>query len=812
MKHKEQIAAMTLEEKALLVSGKDFWQTQELDSHGVESMFFADGPSGLRKQAAAADHLGLNVGLPATCFPSSATLANSWNEKLLEEVGTALGEEAAALGVNVLLGPGVNLKRDPRCGRNFEYYSEDPYLAGKCAAAAIRGIQSAGVSACVKHFAANSQELRRMAIDSVVDERTLRELYLTAFEIAVKEGKTKTLMSSYNPVNGVYANENAHLLRDVLRGEWGYDGVVVTDWGGNNDPAAAIAAGSDLEMPGTAGESSAAIVKAVREGQLDEVLLDETVDRLITLMEETRDARNSASVPPAVSAQKEEEHHAIARRAAAESVVLLENNGILPLPAGARVAVIGDFACNPRYQGAGSSNVNPIQLESALELLGDYGLSVVGYAQGYKRYGQKSEKLAKEACELAKKADVILLYIGLDEVTESEGLDRESIDLPANQIELLDRLRACGRPLVAVLSCGCVLKASWAGGCSALVYGALGGQAGAGAVLDVITGRENPSGKLSETWPMKLKDVPCYGRYPATERTSEYREGLYVGYRYYDTGGVPVRYPFGYGLSYTQFEYSDVAITEKAISFRIKNTGSVAGGEIAQLYVSKPDAKIFRPAKELKGFTKVFLEPGGEKAVQIPFDDKTFRYFNVKTNRWEIEGGSYLLQIGASSADIRLQVTTEVAGTDAPNPYEDVALSAYKAGAVRYVTDEEFEALLGRPIPPAEFVFFLGKKNRMVLGYNDTLAQMKYAKGAFARFVIGAMEFVEKTLRACGKRAAANTFVMGVYHLPFRGIARMAGGMVNMPMVDGVLTMCNRGFWPGIVQVIRAFVKKGEKK
>ena len=671
-KHQDIIDQLTLKEKASLISGKDFWQTVNIDRLNIPSAFLSDGPHGVRRQAAAADHLGLNASIPATCYPTAATMANSWDPELGEVLGQKLGQEAAVQKVNVLLGPGTNMKRHPMCGRNFEYFSEDPYLAGKMAAGYIRGIQSNGISACVKHFACNDQEENRMTLDSVVDERTLREIYLTAFEIAVKEGKTKSIMSSYNLVNGVYANENEHLLVDILRKEWGFDGLVVTDWGGNNDGVLSLKCYNQLEMPGNP-DRPEEVVKAIEAGELDEAVLDDNIDTLLDIIFDTM--KNGVEKAP--EKFDVEDHHLFAQKCAEESAVLLKNNNVLPLNNEKKVAFIGDFLYLPRYQGAGSSIVNPTKLDKTSDLLKDSGLNVVGYCKGFNRYGKKNNKLHKEAIEVAKLADIVVLYLGLDEVTEAEGLDRTNLLLNDNQLELVKDIKELGKQIVVVLSCGSAVEIPFVEDVDAILHCYLNGQAGAKATLNILSGKVNPSGKLSETFPIKLEDVASSDNFPSHTRTIEYREAYGIGYRYFDTANVPVRFPFGFGLSYTKFEYKNLVINEKGVSFEITNTGDVKGKEIAQLYVGLGKSEIVRPTKELKGFAKVELEPGQTKKVEISFDDKTFRYFNVKTNKWEIEKGSYSIMIASSSDNIRLEGSINQAGTGAEAPYNKADLPNY---------------------------------------------------------------------------------------------------------------------------------------
>lgn len=798
MDKQKVVSEMTLEQKAAFLTGKDFWQTQDFPELGVPSLFLADGPHGLRKQAAAADHLGLNASIPATCFPTAATMANSWNEELGEKMGEALGKEAASMNVNVLLGPGTCMKRNPRCGRNFEYFSEDPYLAGKMAASYIRGIQEAGTSACVKHFAGNNQEERRMVSDTVVDERTLREIYLTAFEIAVKEGKTQSIMTSYNRVNGTHADENTHLLRDILRGEWGFDGVIVSDWAGTNNKVNSTVAGSDLEMP-SCKYGSADIVKAVNAGELDIKYVDECVMRILDLVEKTTVSEKGKPFDV-------EAHHEIARKCAEDSIVLLKNDGVLPMPAETRTAIIGDFAANPRYQGAGSSVVNPTKLTTMLE--GRHTVNFIGYEKGFDRYGAKKGGLAKKAANLAKRAEVVILCLGLDEVSEAEGLDREHIKIPQNQIELYKKVRANSKKLVLVLSCGSAVETEWCKDADAIVYGCLTGQAGAGAVLDVIVGNVNPSGKLAETFPVKYSDCSSASHFPGKEMTVEYREGPYVGYRYYDTANVPVAYPFGFGLSYTTFEYSNVQAGENGVTFTITNTGSVDGAEIAQLYVGKKDGKVFRPAKELKGFKKVFIKAGESAQVTIPFDDKTFRYFNVKTEKWEVEGGEYQLYIGASSVDIRLTASVTKAGTTDVMPYDPEKLPSYYSGKAANVSAEEFKELLGREIPKSGYNFY--KKKRMVIEENSTISDLRYSKRWVGRAFSGVIRFAISACRAFGMRTLANTLVMGVLHQPIRGLAKF-GGMSRRQM-EGLLLMFNGHFFKGVGRFLSKEKVKKEAK
>ncbi len=786
----EYIQKLTLEEKAALLQGWSTWTTRDVPRLGIPAIFLSDGPHGLRKQAGAGDHLGLNASVPATCFPTAATMANSWDTELGEELGRTLGEEAAANDVHVVLGPGLNMKRSPLCGRNFEYFSEDPYLAGKMGAAYIRGIQSAGAAACPKHFAVNSQELRRMSMDSVVDERTLREIYLTAFEIAVTEGKAKAIMSSYNQVNGTYANENAHLLTEILRQEWGFDGFVVTDWGGDNDHTEGVKAGSNLVMPAPGPDCAIGLVKAVKEDRISEKMLDKRVGELLTQIFSL-----SQSVGAASKKYDVEAHHAIAQKCAAGSIVLLDNDGILPLNKDVKTAIIGDFAKTPRYQGAGSSQVNPTRLDNLKDALTAAGLQVTGYAKGFSRTEPAPvQSLIDEAVELAKNTETVLLCVGLDEILESEGMDRQHMELSKGQQALIDAVCAVNRNVVLVLSGGAPFVMPERAKYRAAIHGYLGGQAGAGAMTDALLGKINPSGKLNETWPLRLEDTASYNYFPSKERTAEYREGLYIGYRYFDTAGVPVRYPFGYGLSYTTFTYSDIHADKDSVTFTITNTGSRDGAEVAQVYVSCKNGKVFRPKKELKGFVKVFLKAGESKTLTVTLDDKAFRYFNVKTDHWEAETADYEICVGANVSDIRLTSGIHVIGMEASLPYG--ALPSYESGKVTTVSDTEFETLLGRPIPDGHWSGELTK--------NDAICQLYYAKSGAARLVYKVLTRMKNKADAKSK---PDLNILFIYNMPFRALGKMTGGIVSEKMVDDILFIVNGHFFRGFGRLIADFFK-----
>lgn len=775
MKYRELIDKMTLEEKAGLTSGMDFWHTKPIPRLGIPSMLLSDGPHGLRKQEWQSDHLGMHKSVPATCFPTAASLANSWDTDMIERLGRALGLEAATEGISVLLGPGCNIKRNPLCGRNFEYFSEDPYLSGKSAAALIRGVQSNGISACVKHFAANSQELRRMSNDSVVDERTLREIYLPSFEMAVKEGGVKCVMTSYNRLNGEYTNENTHLLQDILYGEWGYDGMVVTDWGGNNDRVKALVAGDNLEMPYSGGDTDRYVAQAVRDGVISEELLDERVDKILDMVFTTRKAFDYKHYD-------KQEHHRLAAEFAEETAVLLKNDGILPLQGGS-VAVIGDFAKTPRYQGAGSSLVNSTRVDNALDALRAEGVRIVGFEPGYRRGGGRSSRLCAKACELAMRAETVLLFLGLDEGGEAEGIDRSDMRLPENQLELLAALSAVSRNIVVILSCGGAVEMPWQQRARAVVHGFLGGQAGATAMARLLTGKANFSGKLSETIPLRYEDMPSAPYYPGREKTSEYREGLFVGYRYFDTAQKPVLYPFGYGLSYTQYRYSDLEISGDTVSFSVENTGKMSGAEVAQLYIAPKTNGTFRPARELKGFVRITLAPKEKKRAEIKLSDRSFALWSTKHGDWVVEAGEYEILVGASSRDIRLHGTVTRKGIT-EKLYDSPELAPYYTADIKDVPDAAFEALLGRPIPQHNW------DREAPFEFNDCVSQGEYLRGGLGKAIYNGVRLVRNGLLLCGKKMAANNF-MYILDVPYRNIARMTE-IFNDEQVYALLKVVNR--------------------
>ncbi len=808
MKYQDIISKRTLEQKASLLSGKNFWETEDIPELGIESIFLSDGPNGLRKQAKAADHLGLNPSIPAVCRPTSATRANSWDPELVKTAAKTIGEEAAVSDVSVLLGPGINRKRNPRCGRNFEYFSEDPYLAGKLAVGYITGVQENGIGCCLKHFACNNQEIRRITSNSVLDERTRREIYLTAFERAVKEAKPLSVRSSYNKINGTYANENVHLLVDILRKDWGFKGIVVSDWGGDNDRIEAVKAQSELERPTTDGETNREVVKAVKEGKITEADVDLLVDRLLDVIFTTK--KNLEGAPKDFDKQ---EHHLIAQHVAEESLVLLKNkDALLPLKPNTKVAIIGDFAENRRFQGAGSSVVNPLKVDQINEVLKEYPLNVVGYEKGFKRYGKKSQGRIDKALKLADKADVILLFAGLDEVSEAEGIDRANIRLPLNQRELISALYHTGKKIVLVLECGAPIEMPFADRVDAILHAYLSGEAGARAILNVLTGKVNPSGKLAESYPYGYADCPSADHFGKNDKNIEYRESLFIGYRYYNgfcRSGA--RFPFGFGLSYTTFRYDNLNVSDKGVSFTVTNTGDVDGKEIAQRYIGRKDSKIFRAPYELKGFAKVFLKAKETKEVFIPFDEFSFRFFSVKDNKFEVEEGNYQIYVGPSSVDFPLKGEIHEEGINASSLYDREKLPHYFSGDVRQIPDEEFEALLGHPIPKDDTSYI--KKHRIKVDYNSSISDLHYAKGWTGRRFAGAIRFAIKFLKAIGKRTTANTLIRGVYYNPVRALSRMTGGAMSMAQLDGLIRMFNGHFFKGLHHLNkRGRLKKKRKK
>ena len=791
---KELLAQMTLEEKAAMCDGRDFWHLKGLERLGIPEIMVCDGPHGLRKKDYDKKGSSLVASIPAICFPTAATTACSWDTGLLGEMGKALGGKCLKEKVGVLLGPGVNMKRSPLCGRNFEYFSEDPLLAGELAAAFINGVQSRGVGTSLKHFCANDQESRRMNGDSVVDERALREIYLPAFETAVKKAQPWTVMNSYNKINGTFGSENAHTQTEILRDTWGFEGAIVTDWGAANNRVMGLAAGNDIEMPSSSGMGTKKILAAIEAGEISEDLLNERVLKILELIKKASDGAEKAEKEGFEF--DEEKDHELAKRVAEQSMVLLKNNGILPLDKSKKIAVIGEMAKAPRYQGAGSSQINPTHLDNAYDLLASAGVSVT-YAQGYERTLAKAKKNPAhiaEAVETAKNADTVLLFIGLTEDYESEGFDRRHMKIPEAHTQLVEAVSAVNKNIVVVLAGGAPVEFDWDNdSICAILNSYLGGQAGAGAVVDILLGNVNPCGKLAETYPEKLEDNPSFNNFPGNIATVEYRESIYIGYRYYEKAQAKVRYPFGYGLSYTTFEYSDLKLDKNemdendtlTVSFKVKNTGSVAGSEIAQLYVGDKESTVFRPVKELKGFAKVTLNPGEEKEVSLKLDRRAFAFFNTITNDWCVESGEFEICVGASSADIRLDACVNVSAAACEIPDYRESAPLYYTGKVQSVPDDQFTAVLGREIPPVE------RDRSTPLTVVDSFETASYTKWG------GRLNNTMHKMIPLFVKGPGADFAVGIAtQTPIRNFMSMSGGVFSEKMADGLLRILN-GDKPG---------------
>lgn len=789
------IEEMSLEEKASLCSGLNFWYLKGVERLGIPSIMVTDGPHGLRKQEGKADHVGLNESAAATCFPTASALAATWNRDLVRQVGVALGEECRQEKVAVILGPGVNIKRSPLCGRNFEYFSEDPYLAGEMAKSHIDGVQSQGVGTSLKHFAANDQEYRRATTDSVLDERTLREIYLTAFEIAVREAQPWTVMSSYNMVNGTYASDNKFLLNDLLREEWGFKGFVVTDWGGMNERVKALEAGNDLEMPGPSTYNDELIIDAVLAGRLDEDILDRALERMLTVVFKANDTLSVDFTYDAAA------HQALARKVAAEGAVLLKNEGgLLPLKPGSKIALLGRFAKEPRYQGAGSSLINPSKLENLYEELGKLvGEENISYAPGYDGLGTTSEALLAEAVEATQSADVVVVCAGLVEMAEVEGVDRNTLSLTSGHDELIKRVAAAHKKVAVVLSNGAPVTMPWLADVSAVLEGYLGGQAGAGGLADLLTGKVTPSGKLAETFPLSLQDTPAKP-YPGGPLVVEYRESLYVGYRYYDTAKVDVLFPFGYGLSYTKFDYRDLNLKQAGdgvtLSFKVKNSGAVAGKEIAQVYVRDVESTWFRPEKELKGFAKVELQPGEEKEISVDLGPRAFAYYDTGSKGWVVEAGEFEILVGASSRDIRLKASHKLAGQGTVSAVDRAKLAPYyTVTPATEFTLSAFEALLGRPVPPN----IQPGKGQFTM--NTPLSDM--TDSFMGRQMNKVMQdAISKMIKDKEDTPTGLTMTTMAKEMPLRSIA-MGGGPLNLAKLRAILLMINGHTFQGIKALLR---------
>ncbi|HYN56427.1 MAG TPA: glycoside hydrolase family 3 C-terminal domain-containing protein [Motilibacterales bacterium] len=769
------VAGLPLADRIRLVSGRDFWTTEEVEGL-VPSVMLTDGPHGLRKQAGDSDHVGLNDSVPATCFPVAATLAATWDPALLEEVGGALGREARAQDVAVLLGPGLNLKRHPRGGRSFEYFSEDPYLSGTMAAALVRGIQSQGVAACPKHYAANNQETARMVIDTIIDERTLREMYLRGFEIVVETSDPATLMTAYNQVNGQFASDNAHLLAEVLRGAWGFQGLVVSDWGGTNDRVAGLRVGMDLEMPGGSSAFDADIATALAGGRLAEADLNRSAARVVELALRWQAVRDAGPEP----APGFDSHHALARRAAAAGTVLLANDGLLPLPTEGTLAVIGAFAVDARYQGAGSSKVTPTRVDALLDALTAQtaGRAQIRYAPGYDPVsGATTPALMAEAAAVARTADRVVLLLGLPDRLETEARDRPDWGMPPAMDQLAEVVLDANPRTVAVLVNGAVVDVPWADRPAALVEAWLGGQAGGSALADVLLGSLEPGGRMPESVPFDVTQLPSDQNFPGHPRQVEYRETFNVGYRFHDTHDVPARFAFGHGLGYTTFSYGAVEVTgtgtDLVVGVDVTNTGARAGGEVVQVYVRDMESTLPRPAKELAGFMRLHLEPGQTARAEVPLGRRSFAVWDVTAGDWLVEAGEYEILVGASSTDISGSVTVHVDSPDVITP------APVPAGPV--ATDLEFARLLGRPIPVPV--------GRRPFTRNSTAADLQSSSSG-RRFVAAMRWGMQRQFASQNTDNLDDMIDAVLASLPLRAVVMMAPGM-NFGVLDRIIAALN---------------------
>lgn len=798
---KEILSKLTLEEKAGLCSGSDFWHLKSVERLGLSKIMVTDGPHGLRKQYGASDHVGLQNSVPATCFPTAVTTASSWNPKLMYEMGEALGEECIQENVSVILGPGANIKRSPLCGRNFEYISEDPFHTGTMAASLINGVQSKGIGTSLKHFALNNQEERRMTIDAVADERAKREIYLAGFEKAVKEAQPWTVMCSYNKVDGTYLSDNKKLLTDILKEEWGHTGLVVTDWGACNDRVEGIKAGLELEMPSSHGKNDSKIVEAVNNGTLSVEQLDKAVSRIVKLILKSQDSRKQEFK------YDREAHHSLARRIAGESAVLLKNEGILPLQKSDRITVIGEFAEKPRYQGAGSSLINPYRIDSICKELDSKGIQY-NYAKGYSVKTDKADsELIEEAKKAAKGSDKVIIAAGLTDSYESEGFDRTHLWMPESHNALINEIASVNKNIIVVLMNGAPVVMPWIYNVKGVLECYLGGQAGGGAVVDILYGDVNPSGKLAETFPVKLEDTPSYNYFPGHKKTVEYRESIYVGYRYYDKAKKPVMFPFGYGLSYTNFEYSDLEIVQKKgynheVSVVVKNIGETAGAEVVQLYVGNPKSVIYKAEKELKAFGKVFLQPGESKKVVLALVDRSFAFYNINIPGWHVEAGDYEILIGASSRDIRIKKTISInSNIDAEIPdYQNTAHGYYKLNNSLFeINDKQFIAVLGKELPQRD------SEPGDLIDVNSMLGETSHK--FIGRMMLKVMkQQVGKMLaESDGDDAESGRLMMEavIKEMPIRAIGMLGGDRLPKYFTEGFVSMLNGQFFKGLALMLK---------
>lgn len=801
MNIKETVSKLTLEEKASLCSGKDFWNTKAIERLGIPSIMLTDGPHGLRKQVADSDHLGLNASVASTCFPPATGSANSFDRKLMKEIGEAIGEECVKEDVSIILGPGLNIKRSPLCGRNFEYFSEDPLVSGEMAGGLVSGVQGKNVGACLKHFACNNQEKGRMLNDSVVDERALREIYLTGFEIAVKKSKPWTMMCSYNKINEVYACENKKLLTDIARNEWGFDGFVVTDWGAMTEKVNALKAGLELEMPATGGATDKMLVDAVKKGQLDEKVLNKAVERILTVLEKTQKKNAGATCDL-------DAHNALARKASTKSAVLLKNeDNCLPLDKNQNFAIIGRFAKEPRFQGGGSSKINPTMVTSSFDELTKCGVKFE-YADGYdNNYENKNAELTAQAVNIAKGKDAVVIFAGLPDEYESEGFDREHINIPVNMSGMIEEVVKVNNNVILVLFHGSAIKIPSEKSVKAVLSMSLGGQAVGGASIDLLFGKACPSGRLAETYPLDINDNPTVNNF-ADLKMTKYKESIFVGYRYYDTANVPVQFPFGFGLSYTNFEYSNLTLSKNSInddeklnvSVKVKNTGKFDAEEVVQLYVSAPSGKVMRAKKELKGFEKVFVKCGETVEVKFTLDKRAFAYYNTSINNWHVESGEYEILICKNAQDTVLtqKVTVKSTAGKVALPDFSSSLSEYYnvTADLKNISDEKFAKILGREVPAN----IPSKKGSFTL--NSTLGEIKVTK-AGKKIYDQTMDGVAKQFGEMPPDIAKMMEIM-IIDMPLRSMIMFSNGAVNQLMLLGLVDMMNGKTFSGIIKLIKS--------
>ncbi|NLG82761.1 MAG: glycosyl hydrolase [Bacilli bacterium] len=785
---KDLMKRLTLEEKVSLLSGKNVWETQDIERLGIPSIMMADGPHGLRKQYDKQDNLGINDSVPATCFPTASLVACSFDRDLVKKMGEALAEECSENDVDILLGPGINIKRSPLCGRNFEYFSEDPYLTGELAKAYITGVQEKGVGVSVKHYCCNNQETLRFISSSEVDERALREIYLYGFEEAVK-ANPDTIMASYNRVNGEYVVESKKFLTEILRNEWGYQGLVVTDWGACNDRVEGLKNGQDLEMPSSFGINNRKVLDAVRKGEITEIELDQAVERILNLVFKHQKKQGKIHI----------DHQELAKEISDNSMVLLKNEGVLPLK-DQSIGIIGKLARIPRYQGSGSSKINPKTLENVYDCLVKQGINFK-YADGYD-LDKDNENLILEAVEVAKQVEIPILFIGLTDEYESEGYDRTTLKLPKMHDLLVERVAEVNPNTVVVLFGGAPVEMPWINKVKGLLNAYLSGGSGASSIIDILFGRVNPSGKLAETYPLKLEDTPCYEYSPGGNNAVYYVESIYVGYRFYEKAKREVLFPFGYGLSYTTFSYHDLQVSKTTfdhdddiieVSFKIKNTGNMFGKEVCQLYIKPVNPKVFRPVKELKGFEKVSLDVSEEKEIKIILDKKAFSYYDINKKAWVPEHGEYEICVGSSSVDIHLTTTIKVPiNQDLPSPYNQELLPSYYDLTNGFNIDE-FKKLVKRELTP------LNREGVRPYHANSTMREVSKTLAGKLLLSIAKREIKKSSKDNTTRLMMLNSFL----DLPYRGLYSFGKGMITEQLAEGLLLMINGKYIKGLITMLK---------